>query len=56
MKALLKNLGIILVLIAVVVLAVPAFSGTTSNLSIGIAAILLVVGVVSHIFINKKID
>ncbi len=56
MKGLLKNLGLILILIAVVVLLVCSLTGNVNNNAIlGGCAVLVVVGLVSYILINKKI-
>lgn len=56
MKGLLKNLGLILILIGVAVLVACAFTGNVNNNSIlggSIAAIIL--GLISYIVINKRI-
>jgi nicotinamide riboside transporter PnuC len=55
MKNLLKNLGILVVVIGVLLLIIPAFLNTTSNTTLGVAAILMVVGLIGHIMLNKYI-
>ncbi len=56
MKGLLKNLGVILIVIAAVILLVCSFTGNVNNNGIlGISALLLVVGLVVYIVVNKKI-
>jgi type IV secretory pathway VirB2 component (pilin) len=56
MKGLLKNLGLILVLIAVIILGVSAMNGDlSSNAPLAWSAILLVVGLVTYIVTNKYV-
>lgn len=54
MSELVKNLGVIVLLIGVIILAVPAITGGVTNtiLIAGLAVIIL--GYVGHIVINKK--
>jgi len=56
MNDLLKNLGVIVLLIGVVILAIPAFLGKTSNAILLTGTILVVGGYIAHIFLNKKIQ
>jgi membrane protein YdbS with pleckstrin-like domain len=56
MKSLLKYLGIVLVLVGAIILIVSHFQGNTSNNTIlSTSLVLMVVGLVSHIMINKHI-
>ncbi|WP_296120871.1 hypothetical protein [uncultured Bacteroides sp.] len=56
MKGLLKNLGLILVVIGAVILVACSFTGNVNNNTIlGSSAVLVVVGLISYIVINKKI-
>ena len=56
MKGLLKNLGLILVVIGAVILAACSFTGNVNNNAIlGSSAVLVVVGLISYIVINKRI-
>jgi len=56
MKGLLKNLGLVLILIGVVILLVCSFTGNVNNNSIlGGSIVLVVLGLISYIVINKKI-
>ena len=56
MKGLLKNLGLILVVIGAVILIACSFTGNVNNNTIlGCSAVLVVVGLVSYIAINKRI-
>ncbi|SEG07666.1 hypothetical protein [Parabacteroides chinchillae] len=55
MNELIKNLGVIVLLIGVIILAVPALTGGISNsiLLTGLGVIIL--GYIGHIVINKRI-
>ena len=56
MKGLLKNLGLVLILAGVVILIACSFTGNVNNNAIlGTSAILVVVGLISYIVINKRI-
>ena len=56
MKGLLKNLGLILILVGAVILVACSFTGTVNNNSIlGGAAAIIVVGLITYIAINKRI-
>ena len=56
MSELMKNLGVIVLLIGVVILAVPAMTGGLTNAVLMTGLIVIVVGYLSHIFINKKAE
>ena len=56
MKGLLKNLGLILVVIGAVILVACSFTGNVNNnVILGTSAVLVVVGLISYIAINKRI-
>ena len=56
MKGLLKNLGLILILIGVVILLACSFTGNVNNNAVlGSSVFLVVLGLISYIIINKKI-
>ena len=56
MKGLLKNLGLILILIGVVILFACFFTGNVNNNAVlGSSVFLVVLGLISYIVINKKI-
>lgn len=56
MKGLLKNLGLVLILIGVLILLVCSITGNVNNNSIlGGSIVLVVLGLISYIVINKKI-
>ena len=56
MKDILKNLGLIVILIGVIFLSIVVFNQSHSNAKLAISLILVVVGLVGHIIINKNID
>ena len=56
MKGLLKNLGLILVLVGAVILVACSLTGDVNNNAIlGTSAVLMVLGLISYIIINKKL-
>ena len=56
MKGLLKNLGLILVLVGAINLVACSFTGNVNNNSIlGTSAVLMVLGLISYIAIKKKL-
>ena len=58
MKSLLKNLGLLLIVIAAVVLIAIFFTGSTAvndNTVLGGSIALMVVGLILHIVLNKKL-
>ena len=55
MKGLLKNLGLILILVGAVILVACSFTGNVNNNAIlGTSAVLVVIGLISYILINKR--
>ena len=56
MKDLLKNLGLILILVGVVILIACSFTGNVNdNTILGLSIVLVVLGLISYIVINKRI-
>ena len=56
MKGLLKNLGLILILVGAVILVACSFTGNVNNNAmLGTSAGLVVIGLISYILINKRI-
>ena len=56
MKEILKNLGLIIIIIGVVFLSIVVFKESHNNTKLGISLVLVVVGFFTHILINKYID
>ena len=56
MKGLLKNLGLILILVGAIMLVACSFTGNVNNnSSLGGAAAVIVIGLITYIAINKRI-
>ncbi len=56
MKGLLKNLGLILILIGAVILVACSLTGNVNNNTIlGCSILLMIIGMVGYIAINKRI-
>lgn len=56
MNELLKNLGVIVLLIGVIILAVPAINGGLSNSILLTGLGIIILGYIGHIVINKKLE
>jgi hypothetical protein len=57
MKSLLKNLGLLLIIIAAIILIAIFFTGSAAindNAILGGSVALMVVGLILHIVLNKK--
>lgn len=54
MDELIKNLGIIVLLIGVIILAIPTMAGGMNNTILITGLVIIIVGYISHIVINKK--
>lgn len=56
MKGLLKSLGLILIIVGAAILISCAFTGNVNNnVILGTSALLIVIGLVTYIQINKRI-
>lgn len=57
MNTFLKNLGLILIILGAIVLVVCFFTGNVSNNTLLVTcAALVIVGIIVHIVLNKKIQ
>ncbi len=56
MKDILKNLGLLLIVIGVVILSISVFRENQSNAKLAVSLILIVVGLFGHILLNKFLD
>jgi hypothetical protein len=56
LKELLKNAGLLIILIGVIVLGVVVFAGTQTNTLLGLSLGLIIVGLIAHIVIHKMVD
>jgi hypothetical protein len=56
MKYLLKNLGILMIIAAVVILSIYALNDYIDNAYLIVSLLLLVGGIIAHIALNKKVE
>jgi len=56
MNVLLKNFGIILIILGVIVLGFYSINTPTSNTPLAFAAILLIGGAILHVILNRIIE
>lgn len=54
MNEFVKNLGVIVLLIGVIILAVPAITGGLTNTILIAGLVTIIVGYIGHIVINKR--
>lgn len=54
MDTLIKNLGVIVIILGALALIIPSFLGINSNTTLSIGGILLFAGLVLHIIMTKK--
>jgi len=55
MSTLIKYLGVVVLLIGVIILAVPAITGGTSNTILAVGIFVIIIGYLGHIFLNRKV-
>ena len=55
-KELIKNAGLLIILIGVIVLGVVVFTGVQTNSLLGLSLGLVIGGLLTHIVINKLVD
>ena len=56
LKALLKNAGLLIILIGVIILGIVVFSGAQTNTSLALSLVLIIVGLIGHIVIGKMVE
>jgi uncharacterized YccA/Bax inhibitor family protein len=56
LKELIKNAGLLIILIGVIILAVVVFSGVQTNSLLGLSLGLVIGGLLAHILINRFVD
>jgi len=56
MKYLIKNLGVLMIIAAVVILAIYSFKDFIDNIYLVISLLLLIGGISAHILINKHVE
>ena len=53
---LLKNAGLLIILIGVIILGIVVFAGSQTNASLAISLVLIIVGLIAHIVIGKMLE
>ena len=56
LKELLKNAGLLIILIGVIVLGIVVFTGVQTNVHLSISLGLIIGGLLAHIVISKLVD
>lgn len=56
LKTLLKNAGLLIILIGVVILGIVVFAGTQTNASLALSLVLVVLGLLAHIVISRTVE
>jgi len=56
LKDLLKNAGLLVILAGVIILALVVFAGSQTNAYLALSLVLVIVGLLGHILINKLVD
>jgi hypothetical protein len=56
LKTLLKNAGLLVILIGVILLGIVVFTGSQTNTNLGLSLALVIVGLLAHILIGKTIE
>jgi hypothetical protein len=56
MKYLLKNLGILMIIAAVVILVMYAINNYIDNIYLIVSMLLILGGIFAHILLNKKVE
>jgi len=56
LKDLLKNAGLLVILIGVIILGVVVFTKVQTNSQLGLSLALIIGGLLAHIVINKMVD
>ena len=51
-----KNAGLLIILIGVIILGVVVFSGAQTNTSLALSLVLIIVGLIGHIVIGKMLE
>ena len=53
---LLKNAGLLVILAGVIILGIVVFTGAQTNAYLSLSLVLIIVGLLGHILINKLVD
>ena len=53
---LLKNAGLLVILIGVILLGIVVFAGSQTNASLTLSLVLIIAGLIAHIVIGKVVE
>ena len=53
---LLKNAGLLIILIGVIILGIVVFAGSQTNASLALSLVLIIFGLIGHIVIGKMLE
>jgi uncharacterized protein YjeT (DUF2065 family) len=56
MKDIIKNLGLIFIVIGVIILSIAVFRETQTNAKLAISLVLIVGGLIGHILLSKYME
>ena len=56
LQTLLKNAGLLIILIGVIILGIVVFAGSQTNTSLALSLVLIIVGLIAHIVIGKMLE
>ncbi len=56
LRTLLKNAGLLVILIGVILLGIVVFAGSQTNASLALSLVLIVAGLIAHIVIGKLVE
>ena len=56
LKTLLKNAGLLVILIGVIILGIVVFTGSQTNANLALSLVLIVVGLIGHIVIGRMVE
>ena len=56
LKTLLKNAGLLVILVGVIILGLVVFTGTQTNASLAISLVLVTLGLIAHIILNRMVE
>lgn len=56
LKELLKNTGLLIILIGVIILGIVVFTGSQTNTYLGLSLGIIIAGLIAHIVIHKVVN
>ena len=56
LRTILKNAGLLVILIGVIILGIVVFVGSQTNASLSLSLVLIIVGLIGHIVISRMVE